>query len=79
MNLQGGFEKQSKIEDHLNILKRGAEYIGKDFKISEIFSGEGILPQLPSFYAKAGLVEEAKDAIGWWRSLSTDQQLSYDR
>ncbi|EMB4113227.1 hypothetical protein OI978_20930 [Serratia nevei] len=79
MNLQDVFDKQLKIEGHLKILKKGAEYIRRDFKISEVFRDEHIPSQLQSFYIMEDLVEEANDAVSWWRSLSTDQQLSYDR
>ncbi|WP_212023851.1 hypothetical protein [Citrobacter portucalensis] len=79
MNILDYFEKNAEIERYLDVLEIGAKYLGADFKISQVFSADKSWSQLPSFYGRKDMTEEAKKAINWWRSLSPELQHKYDR
>lgn len=78
MNILDDLEKNTEVQRYLTVLKMGAMHLGADFKISEVFSGDTLPTQLPSFYSKKDMAAEAKEAITWWASLSPEVQKKYD-
>lgn len=78
MNILDDFEKNAEVQGYLTVLKMGAMHLGADFKISEVFSGDKLPTQLPSFYKKKDMAEEAKEAITWWASLPPELQKKFD-
>lgn len=79
MNLMDEFEKEMEIDNRVNLLKSGANYLGPDFKISIAFSKENVPASLVSFYQSKDLANEALKAIEWWVSLTPEEQRKYDR
>lgn len=72
-------EESQKIEHHLHVLKSGANYLDSSMKISKAFEEGTKWPQLPSFWQIRGLEDEADAAISWWRGLTSEEQLRFDR
>ncbi|EOX6983667.1 hypothetical protein ACPVA0_001667 [Shigella flexneri] len=78
MNILDDFEKHAEIYRYLKVLKMGAMHLGADFKISEAFSHDNVLPQLQAFYKKKYIEKEALEAINWWSSLSPELRNKFD-